>query len=697
MEERKRRILTVALAASILVTGLLGATTWAWVAHEQARREAKEAHAQAEQKALAARELNDALDEAARALREARLAPLDQSKWELAIQAARRAESLQTREHSGGAHAGGRAGTILADITRERNAAAEIGKDQRMVERLTRIHDDLGVHREAARADAEWSEAFHDYGVDLSELTVEEAGARLKSSQIAVELAGMLDQWTFVRAHQLRDRSGAERLLGIAMAADPDPWRNRLRNTLSATGTDRDKARETLERLAADADAETLPAASTTRLAFALGRAGNRGLAVSLLKARQRVHPNGFWVNCDLGRELKESGQYDEAIRFFSIAVAVRPQSEMAQTDLGSALHKGGRLEEATATFRRAIQIRADNALAHVGLGVVLLERGLESEAFSEFREAKHLKSNDWFIRISIADSLSNVGEWDAAIAEYQKAIRDDPRNVFAQDKLGMTLLDMGRIDESIRSFQEAIRLARHPFAPMHANLGRAFLARGDLPSAIASFRRTSELSPPDWGRPRSTEAALHEAERLTALEERLPAILSGDENPANAAECADFARLAGIKSHHAASARLWAQAFTMEPPLGSDPRAQARFLAACSAVAASSGIGKNDPTLETSAARERLRRQGLDWLNAELAAYAELLNDGRPSSRVLVRKRLAQWRVVPALASLRDESGLRESSAPERSQIRELWSRVESLFKQVNVPSPDGDSGRGH
>ena len=108
-------------------------------------------------------------------------------------------------------------------------------------------------------------------GVDLSELTVEEAGARLKSSQIAVELAGMLDQWTlfeptsFVTDPEPSDSWGSPwRLILI-------PGETASAKRYSPTGTDRDKARETLERLAADADAETLPAASSTRLAFALG------------------------------------------------------------------------------------------------------------------------------------------------------------------------------------------------------------------------------------------------------------------------------------------------------------------------------------------------------------------------------------------------------------------------------------------
>ena len=84
--------------------------------------------------------------------------------WVEAIEAARRAESLL-----GGGDAGARTRSregFHGGTGRERNAAEAAEKDRRMVERLAAIHNDLGVHNDAAKADADYAAAFRAYGVD---------------------------------------------------------------------------------------------------------------------------------------------------------------------------------------------------------------------------------------------------------------------------------------------------------------------------------------------------------------------------------------------------------------------------------------------------------------------------------------------------------------------------------------------------
>ncbi len=68
-----------------------------------------------------------------------------------------------------------------------------------MVERLAEIHNDLGVHGDAKRIDAEYAAAFREYGVNLDAADPAEAGARLAASPVAAELADALDQWVFLR------------------------------------------------------------------------------------------------------------------------------------------------------------------------------------------------------------------------------------------------------------------------------------------------------------------------------------------------------------------------------------------------------------------------------------------------------------------------------------------------------------------
>jgi Flp pilus assembly protein TadD len=170
---------------------------------------------------------------------------------------------------------------------------------------------------------------------------------------VAQDLANALDQWTFIRRGPYlrhapsRNFDSAERLVGIAKVTDPDAWRNQLRDTLAETAADRGQTVEALRRLAATADPEHLPEASVTRLAWALKAQGSHELAIDLLRRTQRVHPNNFWVNADLGDSLAAAGHPEEAVRFYSVALALRPRSEVALHRLGEALHAAGRDEEA--------------------------------------------------------------------------------------------------------------------------------------------------------------------------------------------------------------------------------------------------------------------------------------------------------------------------------------------------------------
>src|SRR5262249_49847169 len=76
-EERKRRWLTVTLAATVLGAVFLGGSGWAWVARDRADRAA-----------ATARAVNRALDEAAMLRGQARSASLgDRAKWVEAVEA----------------------------------------------------------------------------------------------------------------------------------------------------------------------------------------------------------------------------------------------------------------------------------------------------------------------------------------------------------------------------------------------------------------------------------------------------------------------------------------------------------------------------------------------------------------------------------------------------------------------------------
>ena len=83
------------------------------------------------------------------------------------------------------------------------------------------------------------------------------------------------------------------------------------------------------------------------------------------------------------------------------------------------------------------------------------------------------------------------------------------------------------------------------------------------------------------------------------------------------------------------------------EPKLGDDHRAGYRYNSACAAALAGCGQGMDDPKPH-AAARSRLRGQALDWLKAERAAWAKVLDAGDAQARSVVAQNRRHWQAAP-------------------------------------------------
>jgi hypothetical protein len=180
----------------------------------------------------------------------------------------------------------------------------------------------------------------------------------------------------------------------------------------------------------------------------------------------------------------------------------------------------------------------------------------------------------------------------------------------------------------------------------------------------------------------------VRDCQRQVALDARLPALVRGEAQPADAAERLAVAQMCADKALHAAAARFWTAAFQADAHLADDSRAGHRQHAARSAALAGCGRGQDDPPTDDGA-RRRLRRQALAWLRSELAAYDRLLERRRPRDRDLVISRLSRWRGDSAWAPLRDPAALGQLPEPERLAWQALWSEVEALSRRAMPRGP--------
>ena len=612
-EERKRRRLTAALAAAGSALVLMAAGGGLWLQGVWAERRAEAARHE-------------------QALRQDVEAALTQ-----AVSFRQGFHYRQGHELLEGARQ--RLGVQEPDDLRQRVEQALA--DLRLAERFdgARLRAAIVVkgHLDTPGGEQQYAAAFAEASLGREGDDAKAVAARVRDLAVRAEIVAALDDWAGIT----KDQSRREWLLAVAREADPDPSRVRLRQPLlwQDRGALTKLAREAKETLAHEAT----EAALSSQLAAALGRCLRQsgGDAVPLLAAAQARFPQDFWLNVELAVALKMARRWEEAVGYYRAALALRPEASAVHVNLGHALTDLRRFDDAIVHYQEAVRLDPEFALAHNDLGAVLIEKGRLDEALKHCEQAVRLDPAFSKARYNLGLALCNKGRLEEAIVHYQQAVRLDPKNALAYFSLGNVLGDMGRLDEASHSFQQALELLP-PADPLRA--------------AVTRHRQRTQ--------------------QLLALEGRLPAVLQGQDKPADTAEGFRFVELCSIKKQYAAAARLYADVFVADPRSADDFQAGHRYNAACLAAQAAAGQG-TDAAAVDGRRRTDLRRQALDWLRADLGAWAKV------PDRALVQRKLKHWQQDSDLASVREPDGLAKLPASEREAWTKFWSDVANLLQK--------------
>jgi tetratricopeptide (TPR) repeat protein/tRNA A-37 threonylcarbamoyl transferase component Bud32 len=544
-------------------------------------------------------------------------------------------------------------------------------QDLDLVSRLDGIRLDRAIIVEGkvdfAGADRGYMAAFIAAGLGMADEDVQAVAARVRDSAVRGAIVGGLDDWAICTP----DRTRRNWLLQIARFADPDPWRDRARN--SATWEDP----AALERLVAEEAAMGQSAQLIVALSIQVER--THGSALKFLQQAQAEHPNDFWLNLSLANLTLKSDP-KEAIAYYRAALAVRSDASVVCHNLGLALHNLRRLKEAKAQYAKAIKLDPKYAYPHNNLGNILRIQGRHDEAKAHYKKASELDSKFAAPHNGLGNVLRTEGRLEDAEAEYAKAIQLDPKVAIFHNNRGVVLGDQHRWEEAKACYAEAINLdPKDPDPPF--NLGLILHNEGRLTQAKQKYRQAEVL-----GLKEATEQ-IRLCDRQTALARRLPALLKGDDKPTSAAERLEFADLClqPFQRHYLAAARLSAEAFAADPKLADDLKTGHRYNAAFAAALAVAGQGKDAANLDDKE-RTGLRRQALDWLRADLVLWAKSLDGNLPQARATVQEKLRHWQRDRDLASLRDATALAKLPATEREACLKLWAEVEELLKRAGA-----------
>jgi serine/threonine-protein kinase len=170
----------------------------------------------------------------------------------------------------------------------------------------------------------------------------------------------------------------------------------------------------------------------------------------------------------------------------------------------------------------------------------------------------------------------------------------------------------------------------------------------------------------------------------MAELEKRLPAVLEGKDRPKDAGECLTFAQLCQMEKYElsGASARFFAEAFARDPKLAENLEADYRLTAAREAAQAGCGLGRDAAGLDEKE-RARLRRQALDWLWADLEAWARELDNPKEQPGYVAAS-LRRWLADPALACVRGPEAWARLPQAERQAWKKMWDDIAATLARA-------------
>jgi serine/threonine protein kinase/tetratricopeptide (TPR) repeat protein len=590
-----------------------------------------------------------------------------------------------------------------------------------------------------------YQQVFQDHGVDVVSGNEQTILHSLRRPTIVASVAAALGQWERAAS----DPATKERLGRFSEALDPGERKliARLRRAQAAKDVEAVKRlaveaeadlpppvflrqiAKALHDLSCYSEAERLlragqqryPAHLSVNLALAWTLLNTRppqaAEAVRFYTAAVAIRPFAPSAWAFLGAGLNGAKRHEEAITACRRAIALKPDFSASYNNLGSALEELGRHADAEAEFRRAIGLESDCAEHHFNLGNSLFKQGLHAkpEAEAALRRAIELKPV-WAEPHAVLSAVHNRrGRYVEAEASGRRAIELKPDLLLAYQSVGNSLHWQGRNEEALAVFRAGSALGpdwlchRHAAAILrmldrdqeaeaefratvkvkpddavaHVNLGYLLARRGCFPEAVEEYRLAHEFGrqQKDW--PYPTEKWVRMAERMAALAPRLPSLLAGDSQPADAKERVTLAQVCGHKKLYSAAAGFYTAAFATEPNLAEELRSY-RYGAACVAAQAGCGRGEDAATLD-DAERARLRQQALDWLTAELAAWAKLADSA--TDRPNLRQALQNWQRDSDFAGVRDAAALAKLPEAERIAWQKFWADVAELLKRTDEP----------
>ncbi len=679
-EERRARRLTMALAGTVLVAALGGGSVW--LAQERSERIRRE---------TAATPVREAMARARALARQAQPQPRHLVAPRAEALAAADAAVAATRAADPGAALQAEVvalhDELAAAVATSEAAASDLQRDRSTLSELWSLMGrwDVWPWDEIDRAT---EAAFREWGFDFETMDDAALVSRVQRSSDPIEFCDQLFGWMRVRA-QIAGRDAEPRdfvrMRDVVQAADPDPWRVRLRGAIATPG-----GRDIWAAALIDPQLWQQPSRTIAFLGYLLNQFDARDAARTLFDRAATLYPREVGFRFELGAWHRSASppQWTLALDHASAAAMLAPEMTSAWLLLGVVRDALGDFDGAIAACERVLELDPGNrdaapiaAMAHVYAGrfdaaLLVIEAALvHRPAGVELLHAR-----------AVAELAS--GRVDAARATLRAVLEGDSE-LAAVPQVAMSLTFAGDPRGAMVGLRRRLQRV-NLMAPLslviglHEGLVVALEESGDLEGAKSQLNviRQVVLQRASEG-PKRDESLKHLSASIARLDDliRLVALLPDFQGGALApADGGEAARVALLLARAGASV----DAFDAFEALASDPKllesallAEPKGLVIAARSAAALLADPSTPAPLRGRAAARLA----EWLRSE--ADAALDRQGREPFAP-ARSRVHALLVDPAFLVVRDADLRSAIPEPDRAVLAELAASLRKAMQRT-------------
>ena len=240
--------------------------------------------------------------------------------------------------------------------------------------------------------------------------------------------------------------------------------------------------------------------------------AGRAAAALPALAKLSERYPGSPIFASTHARALAAAGRPREALIRLRSAVTQWPGDWSLYHELAVTARDLGETAEARRAEDAALALRPGEPAALNGRGLLLADAGRHDQAARAFEQAAQHDPTNGVYLANLGNARRALGDLEGAAAAYRTALERAPNLGDALNGLGVVLVQQRRAADAVPWLERA---AQDPgFAEAQLNLGIALQEAGDLPRAVAQYRKVLSMPGPHAREREAARALLGSAER---------------------------------------------------------------------------------------------------------------------------------------------------------------------------------------